>query len=67
MTAVIRTPRQHLADQYAREGRHSTARKILAGQLPSETVLRSLRAIQTAQIEALAARKSAGLRKKMLG
>lgn len=59
MTANLRTPREHLADQYARDGRHSTAREIRRGEIRSEGAWRALRAIEAAQIEALALRTKA--------
>ena len=54
--AKIRTPREHLAAQYEAEGRRALADKVRRGEAPSDSVLRSLRAIQAAQSEALALR-----------
>lgn len=54
----LRTPRQILAEQYDADGLRATADKVRRGEAPSETVLRSLRAIVAAQQEALAGRVS---------
>jgi hypothetical protein len=53
---ALRSAREILADQYDAEGRRSTAAAVRRGGNPSESVLRSLRAIEIAQREAIATR-----------